>query len=338
MLDCLLELGKEMKIKFESTIDEAIAVQLRLLELSKTARRWKWQGLIFAPLLFLGFYCGIPDEKRVKIVFAAISSVIFISGYLGTYKGILKRRAKKLLIENLGTDKPVTSEYEFNEDGLIFRRLGTEIKFNWNKVREINENDKVLEFIIDNGGIAIIPKRIFENDQQKNEWVRYAQEKTNIPYIGLIMKKKRKIFIVIVSFLIICLLCCGAYYYYACKRFGGQIGKEIAQAIMKPHPMREVNEEGWERLEIGMTKEQVIELLGESPFQNTKSRTNYNEYTKDYEYIEKGVYKLDYWEYNYSYGLLSPSHHPKAYVVYFDENGKVSGFREPIQESGSGDE
>ena len=82
-----------------------------------------------------------------------------------------------MLIESLGTDKPVPCEYEFNEEGLIFHRLGTEIKFHWNKVKEINETEKSLEFIVEHGGIAIIPKRIFENDRQKDEWLNFAKQR-----------------------------------------------------------------------------------------------------------------------------------------------------------------
>jgi len=169
-----------MKIKYDSTIDEAVNVQLRSCELSKTARKWKWEGLIFAPLLFVGFYFGFPEEKTVKLVYATMASILFIVLYLCRYKKTLRKKIRKLVLEKLGTDKPIPSEFEFNEDGLIFRQSGTEIQLQWNTVKKISEDDKVLEFIINNGGIAIIPKRIFENEQQKNEWLTYAKQRTNI--------------------------------------------------------------------------------------------------------------------------------------------------------------
>ncbi len=169
-----------MKIQYESTVDEKVDVQMRFLGTSKTAKKWKLQELIWAPLLFIGFYLGIPDEQNIKLIFAFLSSIIFIIIYLCSYKGIIKRRTKKLIIEQLGTDKPIPSEYEFNEEGLIFRQMGTEIKFNWNSVKEINENDKDIEFIIDRGGIAIIPNRIFSTVDQKEEWLKFAKSKTGI--------------------------------------------------------------------------------------------------------------------------------------------------------------
>ena len=169
-----------MKIQYNSTIDEAIEEQWRLLKLSRTARKMKWERLWAVPIVFFVLYLVIPDEISVKLIFAATFSVIFAVLDLSTYKKNVRRRIRKLIIENLGTDKPVPSEYEFDERGLIFRRLGTEIKFQWSTVTKINEDNKDIEFIIGNRNIAIIPKRIFDNEQQKNEWLTYAKEKTNI--------------------------------------------------------------------------------------------------------------------------------------------------------------
>lgn len=167
-----------MKIKFESTIDESVDAHFRSMELSKIAKKWKWDGLIIAPILFAGFYFCLPDTIAIKLIFATGSSMLFIAFYLGGYKKFTKKRIKKLLIENFGTDKPLPCEYEFEEEGLIFRRMGTDIKFQWSKVTKINETDKDFELIIGKTGIAVMPKRIFENEQQKNDWIAFAKGKT----------------------------------------------------------------------------------------------------------------------------------------------------------------
>ena len=171
-------ISSKMKIQFESTIDEVVDAQIRLFKKSKSAKRWKLQGLILAPLLFIGFYFGIPDEQNIKLIFAFLASIIFIAIYLGTYKKTIKKRTKKLIIEQLGTDNPIPSEYEFNEEALIFRKMGTEIKINWNSIKKINENDKDIEFLIDKGDIAIIPNRIFASAKQKEKWLKFAKSKT----------------------------------------------------------------------------------------------------------------------------------------------------------------
>ena len=166
-----------MKIQYESTIEEAVEAQFRLLKTSKVAKKWMLQGLIWAPLLFFGFYFGIPDEKNIKLIFASIAGIVFIIIYLSNYEKNIQKRIRKVLVEQIGHDEPVQSEYEFSQDALIFRKLGTEIRFVWDSVQEIVENDEDIEFKIAKGGIAVIPKRIFTSIEQKEEWLRFARNK-----------------------------------------------------------------------------------------------------------------------------------------------------------------
>ena len=157
-----------MIIHYESTIDEAVDTQIRLLKTSGVAKQWKLQGLIWAPILFFGFYFGIPDEKNIKLFFAFFVSILFLVIYFAIYKKSLKKKIRKFLIEQLGTDEPIPSEFEFTEENLIFRRLGTEIRFEWDKIEELIENDNDIEVRIAKGGIAVIPNRIFSGTEQRN--------------------------------------------------------------------------------------------------------------------------------------------------------------------------
>ena len=166
-----------MKIQYKSTIDEAVDTQIRLLNTSDVAKSWKLKGFIWAPILFFGFYFGIPDEQNIKLIFASIVSIVFIIIYIPIYKNTVKKRIRKLIVEQLGTDKPVQCEYEFSEESIIFRRIGTEIRFKWDNVQKIIENDKDIEFRISNGGIAVIPNRIFSSAEQKVEWLNFAKRK-----------------------------------------------------------------------------------------------------------------------------------------------------------------
>ncbi len=169
-----------MKIEYESTIDEAVEAQFRLLKKSKVAKKWRLQGFIWAPILFFGFYFGIPDEKNIKLLFASIASIAFIIIYLSIYEKTIQKTIRKVIVEQIGNDEPVQSEYEFNQDALIFRKLGTEIRFIWDSVQEIIENDEDIEFKIAKGGIAVIPNRIFNSKDQKEEWLRFARNKAKL--------------------------------------------------------------------------------------------------------------------------------------------------------------
>ncbi len=86
------------------------------------------------------------------------------------------------------------------------------------------------------------------------------------------------------------------------------------------HPIKAVKTEGWPKINVGMTKQQVAALLGEAEEQGSLG-------------ISRGGKKeepSEWWAYNWS-GSLGPS--SRAYVVYFDSQGRVYSFSSPKLES-----
>ncbi len=174
-----------MKINYEATIDEVVDLQLRILERSKTVRKWKRQGLIGAPFAFaltylMIAYLFVSFTIVEKLVFSSLAGISFIAFYLGTHKARTRGRVRRLLVEQLGSDGPFPTEYELRDDGLVVQTKGTEIKFDWSNFTEVNETDLELELIAGTGGIAALPKRVFQSEEQLNEWLNCIREKTGI--------------------------------------------------------------------------------------------------------------------------------------------------------------
>lgn len=176
-----------MKITYRETIDEVVDMQLRLLERTDTFRNWKSRSmvpsiLLGAPLVFVMFYFGLPDTKLIKLIFAsgAAVAVIVLNIVLNPilYKEITRIRARKLFMETLGEDGPPSCEYELDEHGVVCRTPEIETRFSWSQITEINESDTYLDFFVGKRALVAIPKRAFENEQQKNECLRFAKEKT----------------------------------------------------------------------------------------------------------------------------------------------------------------
>ena len=136
-------------------------------------------------------------------------------------------------------------------------------------------------------------------------------------------RKKRIVKIAIV--LLVALDGVGGFVCYMQWRVGNQIGKAVAKQLLGPHALREVDTAAWARVQVGMAQQKVIQILGDAPSKCKRDPSR--------ESTKQNLARLEFWEYNYSYGLTSAVPHPRAYVIYFDQEGKVASLRGPTQET-----
>ncbi|MBU1853468.1 MAG: outer membrane protein assembly factor BamE [Candidatus Omnitrophica bacterium] len=127
------------------------------------------------------------------------------------------------------------------------------------------------------------------------------------------MRSKKQLFVVLS--VIVVLIISGIFVVYRYT---------IADMVFSPHSLPRVDLDAWGQLQKGMTKEDVIALLGDSHSKTSPVITAESNKTSS---VDK-----EYWEYNWTDGLsgvFGPS--LRAYVVYFDGQGKVVSFREPVK-------
>lgn len=96
--------------------------------------------------------------------------------------------------------------------------------------------------------------------------------------------------------------------------------------LFKPRPIVSVEPEAWAKLNVGMSKEAVIQLLGNTP-------AKFGPLTTEVCY-EKTIIP-EFWQYNWTDGFTFGRPSDKAYVVYFDSSNRVSRFRAPLTPSAS---
>jgi outer membrane protein assembly factor BamE (lipoprotein component of BamABCDE complex) len=94
--------------------------------------------------------------------------------------------------------------------------------------------------------------------------------------------------------------------------------------LFKPRPIVSVKPEAWAQLRVGMSKEAVIHLLGNSP-------AKYGPSTMEACYQKINI--PEFWQYNWTDAMNFGRPSDKAYVVYFDASNQVSRFRAPLDSS-----
>jgi len=107
---------------------------------------------------------------------------------------------------------------------------------------------------------------------------------------------------------------------------GQVIAGAFAEAIRHPHAAAAVDPNAWKQVRTGMTKPQVLALLGEAPRQMQGESSSV--------VAPRKAEPFEFWEYGYVSAFGAPVPHDRAYVVSFDHDGRVSSVREPIEGEG----
>jgi len=166
-----------MKIQYMSTLDDAVAVQMKLAMSLKTTQRNKLIGLLGAPLFFGFVYLSESDKEIwVRIGISLFIACVYIGLYLIFYKHSYRNYIKKVLIETRGTEEDIPAEYELTDNQLIYKENGYSVAFDLNSIVSIEKNDKSIIIQFKNKGIALFVNRIFKDDNQKHEWLRHIEE------------------------------------------------------------------------------------------------------------------------------------------------------------------
>ena len=96
--------------------------------------------------------------------------------------------------------------------------------------------------------------------------------------------------------------------------------------FVRDHPGPAIDPAAWNKMKVGMTRDEVKTLLGE-PIGTCAAGAQY----KDSDTGEAHIMP-EWWEYQWGSGVAMSRPSEKGYVVFFGESGRVSSFRDPIEQ------
>ena len=166
-----------MLVRFDATIDDVVDVSMRTWSHSKAMRRWRLQGVITTGVILGGLaYLLIRQETVIRLAIAVVFAVLGAVFYLATYQDSYRKRARKLVSEQMGSDSLLAVTVELLDKGLVFNQLGTTVISEWSRIDRVEESDDALYFYSQNGGCSAVRKRGFESPTMKDEFLKRANE------------------------------------------------------------------------------------------------------------------------------------------------------------------
>ena len=120
-------------------------------------------------------YFLLGETARVRLLMAGAAALIGVAFYFWTYKENFRKRTRKLLREQIGTDAPFTVTVELLDEGISSSQMGARIIFEWSRIDRVEESADALYFFGRENSCSALRKRGFESTALKDEFLKLAE-------------------------------------------------------------------------------------------------------------------------------------------------------------------
>jgi hypothetical protein len=171
----------EMQVQFDATIDDYVDVVLRSVAGSKAVKAWRWQGSIVAGLLVgLSVFLILTGSIVRKLVAGGLAFLLVTVANLAYYKSSYRKRARKLIREQLGTEGPFRIRVELTESGITFEQQETRLIQEWSTFERYEETDDAIYFLKRDRSVMAVRKRAFESKASQDQFLEFARKHMGI--------------------------------------------------------------------------------------------------------------------------------------------------------------
>ena len=99
---------------------------------------------------------------------------------LAYYKSSYRKRARKLIREQLGTEGPFRIRVELTESGITFEQQETRLIQEWSTFERYEETDDAIYFLKRDRSVMAVRKRAFESKASQDQFLEFARKHMGI--------------------------------------------------------------------------------------------------------------------------------------------------------------
>jgi len=183
---------EELNVKFDYSVDEAVASQFEFLRTTKEGRSWRrreqWRfaiSLVLVVACWFFFFSSDRSTSNVIGVVVIVAIVVTVGTILfGLYYDHSGRnRTRRLLVERLGPG-PYACSIEIRPEGLWIAQPSVEQTFPWRDVKRIEDTaDGIAVLFV--GGRVLARTRGFSTQAHRESFLASLQRHLSAAGIGL---------------------------------------------------------------------------------------------------------------------------------------------------------
>lgn len=174
-----IALSPGMRVTFDATVDEIADAHVRLFMATPGAERDRrvaalLTGGFIATLLFFllsGFH------PIVSAPAALLAGGFGFWQYRREFERVVRRRAGRAVVEQLGEDVPVPTTIDLLPEGLVIEQLGSTHRVEWNRISQLVDRPVGVELRAERpAALLVVRARAFANIVQRAAFVRLARK------------------------------------------------------------------------------------------------------------------------------------------------------------------
>lgn len=161
--------------EYETNLEEMALCEFRILELTGIFSKDRFRLVsVSTPISFILFF----SITKLWVVALFGSLVLALVTWFEHKKTFLKTLQKNIKL-GLGQDPNYTITYSLGQDAILYSFQDIEMKIFWKGLKEVIETEDFIELLFEPTAIVRLPKRIFESDKEKAEWLNFIKEHLN---------------------------------------------------------------------------------------------------------------------------------------------------------------
>ena len=167
-----------MRVQFLATLDEVVEATQRGLERSAVVRGRRWKNVIVAGL-FSGVVAFVitrvsAASPLATIVMTVLGVMIGVASQKFSERNTTESRLREVCLEYLGTDEPIEVQVELTPEGVSTEQQGTEVKFTWASIEEIEDTPEAITFFRRHGGLIVVQRCAFKSAEERRQFLELA--------------------------------------------------------------------------------------------------------------------------------------------------------------------
>ena len=156
-------------LAYESTVDDGVDLQMKVLERSRVFGRAWAQIAILAPMAGLATALALFSLPPAARAIGAVATALIVGAtYLPLQRRVLRKRLREAALEARGGDVPMSVQVEIDDQGIHSSSGEHRMTIAWDDVSDVEHDDTAIEIYAHDGGVSSLPRHAFASPDDAN--------------------------------------------------------------------------------------------------------------------------------------------------------------------------